>query len=316
MKGPKKIIYLIIPLLIIFVANTNSFADTISLVDGSVLIGKIVAEKDTYYLLGNSFGTFQVKKKYVKDIYVTRSYREDIAIHKKLGIKVNEEKIKKNYLAGVKQQKAMGYKEDVTVGGGEGEEDQDKKKKKKKKKRKKWWYYGRLGLAGTYFSTFLSESLPTSMTANEVLPDGISAQISYEQGMDDLIKKRHFMMPGFKFEFTAWMYFSKSLFSDASREISGNLMNAGVKWTFPDLESWWGCIVLEILPGITFLNIKNRDSNEEAMSYTFSMIMALGYEYQWDIVGLQVHLRYNYILDRKVAFHGFGGTVGVIFRLW
>ena len=80
--------------------------------------------------------------------------------------------------------------------------------------------------------------------------------------------------------------------------------------------SIWGYFTINVLPGIGFLQINNRDSNESAGILTFALKAAFGYEIQYKKVTFKFNFNYTYLIDVNVAFHGIGGSFGMAFRLW
>lgn len=93
---------IIIGMTIIFIINSSifSFADVVSLTDGTVLNGKLIEDKKNEIVFANYYGTFRIHKAKIIKIVQTRSYKEDIQIKKKMGVEVEEEKVKLNYQAG------------------------------------------------------------------------------------------------------------------------------------------------------------------------------------------------------------------------
>lgn len=77
-----------------------TFADTIFLQDGTVLTGKVVKTEADVIQLKNAYGLFTIKEKQIQKKYITNDYKEDVLITKKMGLKIKEEDIRKNYEAG------------------------------------------------------------------------------------------------------------------------------------------------------------------------------------------------------------------------
>lgn len=123
--------------------GTAAWSDTFRLSDGTVVICKIIEETDTHYVIANSYGTFTVKKKSVKEYYVTKSYKDDVKIQKKMNLQVDEENVKKNIEEGLKKKKEK--------------EAADRKKKGEGKPpitigaRNPDWFFGRIGLTVAYY---------------------------------------------------------------------------------------------------------------------------------------------------------------------
>ncbi|MBN2159175.1 MAG: hypothetical protein JW807_07250 [Spirochaetes bacterium] len=275
-------------------------ADTFFLNDGQVLVGKVIRETALAYIVANSYGTFTVGKARISKIYITRSYREDITIHKKLGLKTNEDYIRKNYEEGIRRKKI--------------EEALEKEKKKLYKAGKtgvpsNLWKYGRLGVEGVYYSTIISPPLFARV------PHGLAASLMYDQGLDLMIGKRHMAMPGLRVE-AGVIDFERKFFFKSSRRLSGYFLLAGPLWALPSLDNSWGCVVLAALPGAGYYYITNDDSASRSNDFHFTCAGIVGYEYSFKVVSLFIHFRYIYILDQDIAFNGIGGSAGIAFRLW
>lgn len=279
---------------------TTARADTFFLNDGQVLVGKVIRETAMAYIVANSYGTFTVGKAKVDRIYITQSYREDVTIHKKLGLRTSEDDIRKNYEEGSRVKRL--------------EEALEKERMKREKAKKagpaaSLWYYGRLGLEGAYYSTIVSSSLYSRV------PHGLAAHLAYDQGLDRIIGKRHMAMPGLRIE-AGVIDFERKFFFKSSRRLSGYFALAGPMWAFPSPENSWGCVVVAALPGAGYYYIINDDSEARSTDFHFSCAGIVGYEYSFKIVALFIHFRYIYILDQDIAFNGIGGSAGVTFRLW
>ncbi len=310
-----------ITLILCFIFISSSvFADVLKLIDGSVIQGKIIRDTDRLYFFTNTYGTFEVQKVHVDKTFVTKSFNEDITVSEQNNLKIDTELAEPNYDAGMRKKMLMGDN-----------------KKKRKKKYFEYWDYGRISISAAYFATF-SEDIAGNSTVNKVLPSGFSAQLAYEQGLDMLLelgkkkknkrkkfrskrkyrktKQRPAMMPGLRFEFS-YLYFTKDVFVDNGREISGSMATGGLMWAFPSPHNVWGCFMLAVLPGYSFLRINNRDINQYKDNYSFVMTVIFGYEYAIkEKVALLFHARYTYIDDKIVAFHGIGASFGLSFRLW
>ncbi|HQL83922.1 MAG TPA: hypothetical protein PK307_17110, partial [Spirochaetota bacterium] len=80
-------------MLIIMAAGTGLYADTLQLFEGTILVGKIIEDEGKTILFANSYGTFRIKKTKLDNIYKTNSYTEDIALHRKLKLPLDEGEI-------------------------------------------------------------------------------------------------------------------------------------------------------------------------------------------------------------------------------
>lgn len=287
----------ILPVIIalLFMSENLIFADTVKLVDGTVLVGKIVKTQKGELIFSNAYGTFTIQAKDITQQYATKNYDEDIQIHRQLGEKINNAaiiQIKKNYIAGVKNKEKI--------------EKENEPKKKKKKKKKKYggnlWVSGRLSLSGSFYYTIGD--------INEVLPLGFSGNFALDQGLDMAIKKRHPMMPGIRFEF-GYLHLEQG-----TAKISGYMAFTGLIWAFPSMNNSWGNIVLALMPGMSFIDIERVNSNYSVTSNTFSSQIILGYQYSFGVVVLFIHSKYLYIYDKDVLFHSIGFEAGVGFNAW
>jgi len=86
----------------IFIMNPYNFtyADIVSLSDGSVMNGKIIENSEKEIVLVNFYGTFKIGKTKIVRLKETASYKEDMEIKKQMGLNIDEESIKRDYLAG------------------------------------------------------------------------------------------------------------------------------------------------------------------------------------------------------------------------
>ena len=174
------------------------------------------------------------------------------------------------------------------------------------------WNYGRLSFSMSYFTTVLS-GMSEQWDSHEVLTAGVGGNIGYDQGLEFI--HNHYMIPGLKIEHS-YIYFTKDLFVDDVKEVTGHSTFAGFLWSFPGLDSTWGSITLTAMPGVSFLFVENRRSGVSEKTIPFSFKTSLGYEYQINVFAIQVQFNYTYIIDPKVAFHGIGCSLGFAFKLW
>lgn len=317
----------LICIFIICMVNTV-YGDSIISLDKSVIEGKIIEEKGTYYLIANEKGTFKVLKKNIKDIYRTKAYGDNIEVQKIYFVR--DPKLSKNITKApiIKRRKKLNLKE-----------VENKKDKKEKKIHLDYWDYGRIHVSGTYFNTFLSNTRQ-ELESHKRISNGFGCELAYEQGLNFLIKKPtksegvskekkkrivpRFpeLMPGVRVEL-GYINFAKDIEKDHSRTVTGFTLAVGPMWAFPYPHNYWGCIIVSGEVGITFLEITNRETEEKRKSNPFIFIGILGYEYAFQhsvsskrIVSLVFHFRYTYIYDALVAFHGVGFSLGLSIRLW
>ncbi|MBN2160500.1 MAG: hypothetical protein JW807_13985 [Spirochaetes bacterium] len=277
--------------------TTAVMADTFALKDGTVVICKVIKETDEYYVIANSYGVFTVKKPNVKKVYITRNYKEDLAIQRKMGIKVDEDIIKKNIEDGVRQKQIA--------------EQKEKPKKKElsiKLERDKRWYYGRMGLSVAYQATVGS---PLSTLAG----NGLWFNITYDQGLEGIIPVTNMLIPGIRVE-AGFADVEKKMFYLSQSRISGFVATAGPMWAVPYFENSWGCAVFAFMPGIGYLEAVNKTARAKSAGTHFMFTLLAGYEYSFNIVSIFAHFRYTHIMDSSHPLNGVGCDVGFACRLW
>jgi len=276
-------------------------ADTFRLSDGTVIICKIIEETDTHYVIANSYGTFTVMKKNVKEKYETRSYKEDVKIQLKLNIKVDEEKIKRNIEDGIKKKK-------------EREEETSLKMISKRKPLKDYgtrepgWFFGRIGFSAAYYA------MVTGGLMNKV-PGGMTLQVTYDQGLEGLFRKGHMGIPGIRFE-AGYLDFERAVFCKSNQRLTGYFAQAGPAWLVPAYKNSWGSLLLAGLPGAGYFDAINRDLPRRRSGVHFLMTLLAGYEYHVKEFSLSAQVRYMYIMDSGLPVHAVGGSVGFSYRLW
>lgn len=286
---------------VILTWGTEARADTFRLSDGTVIICKIIEETDTHYVIANSYGTFTVMKKTIKEKYVTRSYKEDVKIQKKLNIKVDEEKIKKNIEDGTKKKK---------------EKDKEKALEKKKERmilkdygvREPDWFFGRIGLSIAYYGTMTGSLM-------KKVPGGMSIQLTYDQGLEGLFHKGHMGIPGIRVE-AGYLDFERSVFCKSPQSLTGYFAQAGPAWLVPAYKNGWGSILLAGLPGAGWFDAINRDIPRSRSGVHFLLTLLAGYEYHVKEFSLSAQVRYLYVMDSGLPVHAVGGSVGFSYRLW
>jgi hypothetical protein len=298
-------------LISIFGGIAVSYADTILMANKTFMTGKIIKDTPEGYEFANARGTFLVKKKFIVKIYKTNSFEEDIQIQKKTKKNVNENAIEKNYIAGVKvkESKDQNNTNDENVIADE---------KEIKNKKLLQWYYGRIVITGSYFSTFISDFAKQYKNIDQVLPSGFAAELAYEQGFEKKkAKKNNMAIPALRIAF-GYINFSNEIKNEPKFEISGYTAQAGLMWALPSLLNQKGCFTIGAMSGLSFIDIVNRSGIEDKKAWCFTPAVTafLGYEYYFKVVSLVVQIRYSFLYDVGVAFHGLAGTVGVAFKLW
>jgi hypothetical protein len=275
---------------ILFIGSAGlipAYADTVKLIEESILVGKILNEDPEKIIFANSYGTFKINKIYISEIYRTVDYTEDVNIQKRIKTDVNVDEIKRNVDAGLEKQKILA-KRDLEA--------------KKKETPGDLWNSGRISVSGTFFYVF-------GRVAGK-LPYGYSGFISLDQGLDMGLGRRHPMTPGLRFE-AGYLFFRKG-----SLSISGYTGGGGLMWTMPSMKNRGGCFVLAMMPGISYLDIKNGSADKHAKSLTLTAQAIMGYQVSFGVFSMFFHARYIYIYDRNIFFHSIGGELGFGFNAW
>ncbi len=256
-------------------------ADTIILKNGTLLVGKVKRENSKIILFKNYYGEFKIPAKQIKQLFKTANYEEDIEIRKKMGKDFDENEIRKNYEAGLK--------------------DIKNQKEDEKKPEKPLWGGGKIFLTGIFNYIFGD--------LNGSIPYGYGGFLAYDQGPDLLTGGRRLpWIPGMRIE-GGYLYFNKG-----DESLSSITISAGPLWQFFLNDGKWGIIGFSVQPGISLLTIKNI--NETADSNTFTLHSTLGYEYPFGRISLIVQARYMYIFDKDVLFNSAGVSAGVAFKIW
>ncbi|OHD66318.1 MAG: hypothetical protein A2176_07475 [Spirochaetes bacterium RBG_13_51_14] len=305
----------------IILIGSESSADTIMLYEGSVLVGKIISEDETSIIIANSFGTFRIKKIRIDDMYKTNSYAEDIEIHNRLKLPVNEDEIKKNYVAGQN-------KIEEKMAGKIGQEEKKPEEKAPEQKKaaidtagdKKLktpgkkitggdhWTSGRLSFSGSFLYNLGS--------SHRRLPYGYAGYFSLDQGLDFASGNRHPMIPGLRFE-AGYLYFKKSSYT-----VMGYIGGGGLMWAFPSMKNSWGCFFLALLPGATLIEVKINPSyfsiGEKSRGIYFAGQALFGYQKSFGVFSIFLNARYLFIqnLSSRAYFHSVGGEFGFGFNAW
>lgn len=266
---------------------TFLLADTITLMDGTILVGKVVGEKGGRIVFTNSYGVFNIKKKDVVERFETESYEEDVEIHKKLGKDVDENtitSIKKDYTAGEEKKMELEKRERSDPG---------------------LWAGGMVSISGTFINPFGNIS--------DVFPYGYSGQLAVDQGLEMIMGERNIFMPGIRVE-GGYLFFKKD-----KAQVSGLFCSAGPLWMLPVMDGNRGNILFGLFAGISILDIeKDRETSEdyEARSNTFTGQSILGFQYTFGDFSLFINARYIYIYDKDVLFSSAGGEFGAGYRVW
>jgi hypothetical protein len=275
----KKLLLFFAALFILFQLK-SVYADIVKLIEGSVLVGKIISEDKETVIFTNAYGTFKINRKNIIEIYKTTNFAEDIEILKKLKMGINAEVIKMNIDAGKEK----------------------KDKLQKDPSANNLLTIGRICLSGSF--NYVTGKV------NEKLPYGYSGHIAFDQGLDKIPGKRYAVMPALRFE-AGYNYFSHGTY-----KISGYSVGMGPIWEMPYLENSNGCLIFAVIPGISFLEIENSNATNSVRSNTFTGSGILGYLLTKGDFSIFLQIRYMYIYDKSVSMHTIGGEIGFSYNLW
>ena len=317
----KNIIRICIPLIIFLhlIMTVNSSADVIRLYQGTVLVGKIISEDNASIVFANYFGTYRIKRIKIDDIYKTNSFSEDIEIHKKLNIPYNDKEIIIQYAAG--QDKKEGRKlpkyeekkiqEEIKpiVEPPKPVVPEEKKEPGPEKKgvSDEHWTSGRLSFSGSF--------LYNLGNGNNVLPYGYGGYFALDQGLDFASGDRHPGIPGLRFE-GGYIYFKKSSYT-----LTGYVAGAGLMWALPSMKNSWGCFIIALVPGASYIEAKISRSYfgigvGKTSGFNFTGQAIFGYQKSWGVFSLFLQARYMYIMGSSYYFHTIGGEAGFGFNAW
>jgi hypothetical protein len=310
-----------VPLIIfiLLIMAVDSMADTIRLFQGSVLVGKIISEDKTSIVFANYFGTYRIKRIKIDDIYKTNSFTEDIEIHKKLNIPYNDKEIIIQYAAG--QDKKEGRKlpkyEETKIPEEKKPAEEPVKpmvpekaqepEPEKKALSDDHWTSGRLSFSGSFLYNLGNGS--------NALPYGYGGYFALDQGLDFASGDRHPGIPGLRFE-GGYIYFTKSSYT-----LSGYVAGGGLMWALPSMKNSWGCFIIALLPGASYIEAKINKSYfgigvGTTSGFNFTGQAIFGYQKSWGVFSLFLQARYMYIMGSNYYFHTIGGELGFGFNAW
>lgn len=285
LKNIKNLFCMLTSVLIIIFCYDSSFADIISLKDGTVLVGDILQSDDRKVVVENSYGVFRIKRKYIKDIKKIKSEEREQEELARDG--------QENILEELTKEEEERIKEELA---------REEERIKHEKKKASAMTGGRISIICSYLSTIGD--------LKDILPAAYAGFIAFDQGLDPFMGKRHFWMPGVRIA-GGYLYYEED-----PAKVIGFTTSGGPIWLFPFIRKDWGRIVLSGLPGITFLQIENSDENYEEESNTFSVHSILGYEYPIGRASLFIHGRYMFIYDEDVNLTSIGCELGINYAIW
>ncbi len=319
----KKRVRFIFPPAFLFLAFLcpDSWADTIQMIEDSVLSGKIVQENDREIIFTNSYGTYRIKKSNIKNIFRTNSYSEDFAILKEMKLPANEKQAQNNYEAGEKRKDRVARGEKIP------EKELTGPIKAEFKITKKeidptMWTGGRLSVGGGLIYNRPDRSY------------GYSGYFAIDQGLDRAIGKRHPLMPGIRFEagysrlvkpYHTYYSIDQPALLDPTvqlvktkytHRISGIVTGLGLMWAFPSLKSQGGCMVFAILPGVSYFHYKTSEYSSALRGYFLNVQSIIGYQISFGVFSMFIHARYRYTYGVKSFSHLLGAEAGFGFHAW
>jgi len=318
----KKQVRLFIPAVfaLVLLMGAGASADTIMLYQGSVLVGKIISEDQEAIVLANYYGTYRVRRIKIDDIYKTSSYQEDVEVHRKLNLQYNEDMIRRNYTAG---QDLMDGKSPLMYGDETAKEEpapvseettpQAVPEKEETEKPRAdvplddHWRSGRLSISGAFHYNLGSSSAS--------LPFGYAGYFALDQGLDFTSGARKPGIPGLRFE-AGYLYFNKGSFS-----LTGFIAGGGLMWALPSMKNRWGCFIIALLPGATYMTAKTSGSfpgmgGGSSTGFNFAGQALFGYQKSWGLFSIFIQARYMYIHATGSYFHSIGGEAGFGFNAW
>jgi len=276
-------IYTSFILLILIISPAGINGDTLILKSGTLLVGKVKSSSDKSIFFKNYYGAFTVNRDDIDKLYITKTYKEDISLRKKMGMDFSVEDIKKNYEAGEKK---------LTE-----QETEKLKAEVKEHPETPIRSGGSIFIEGGWF-TSIGE-------VHDTIPSGYGGFAAYEQGLDFITGERYLLMPGLRIE-GGYLYYSSG---DAS--MKGPSASLGPVWLFPVPG---GNIRVTLQPGASSLDVKNGDLSASTFTFTFNSI--LGYEYTFSDASIFINARYVYVYDKDVFFSSAGITAGFSYKIW
>jgi hypothetical protein len=327
MAMKKNIRFVFPPAFFLFVfLSTYLLADTIQMIEDSVLSGKIVQENDREIIFTNSYGTYRIKKSNIKNIFRTNSYSEDFAILKEMKLPANEKQAENNYDAGIKRKVRVARGEKISEKELAGPiKAEFKIAEKQVDVDTTMWTGGRLSVGGGLIYD---------------RPDrgyGYSGYFAFDQGLDRAIGIRHPLMPGIRFE-AGYSYLVKPyhtyyglnqaalisldptttplIKTKYTHGISGIVTGLGLMWAIPSLKSPGGCMVFAIMPGVSYLHYKTSEYSSALKGYFLNIQSILGYQISFGVFSMFIHARYRYTYGVKSFSHLLGAEAGFGFNAW
>lgn len=259
------------------------YSDTLILKNGTLLVGKVKSSGEKSIVFKNYYGAFTVNRLEIDRLYITKTYKEDISLRKKMGMDFSVEDIKKNYEAG---EKKLTEQEVAKL--------QTELKKDTTDRMRRG---GSVYIEGGWFSV--------TGEVRDAIPSGYGGFAAYEQGLDFFTGGGYLLMPGLRFE-CGYLYYSSG---DAA--MKGPTASLGPVWLLPVPG---GNIRITLQPGASSFDVENGDLSVSTFTFTFNSI--LGYEYKFSDASIFINARYIYVYDKDVFFSSAGVTAGFSHKIW
>ena len=266
-------------------SSEELLSDVIVTKEGMILNGKIIQNHKKTIIFSNQFGTFKLKRNIIKSITETRKYVDDIRIMRSLGVKVNDEVVRKNYESGEKQKNKL------------------LKKNGKQVKNKKNDSNLELILYGSFFYNFNVgshiDSMPGSLGALLILDILFIKHVS---------NNTFFLIPEIRFESS---YYNST---HGDKSIEGFSVSLGPIWEHTwKISSLFGLnLHIASLHGFGYYFVRNNTSLRIQMCYNTSAIVGLSF-----IINrfyITPAFRFEYIHDASAPMHGLGLTMSIGFK--
>ncbi len=278
--GKNFIVITIVMFFFTLIFCSGIYGDTLILKSGTLLVGKVKSSTGQSIVFKNYYGVFNINRRNIKKLYITKTYKEDILLRETMGLDFSIEDIKKNYEAGVKMLTARELEKIKTL-----EEEK-----------------ASLHCGGNIFIE--GGWLATIGDVRKTLPYGYGGFLAYEQDLDFITGGKYLLMPGLRLE---GGYLSYNKDETSMKGFTGAL---GPVWLFP---APGGAIRFSIQPGASKFNAENGDLR--GSTFTFTLHNILGYEYNFSGTSIFINLRYLYVYDRDVFFSSAGITAGFSYKI-
>ena len=96
----------------------------------------------------------------------------------------------------------------------------------------------------------------------------------------------------------------------------GVVSGLGLIWTFPSLNSSWGCVVLAVLPGASYLHFKTSNYSGAHNGFFFNAQSILGYQKSFGLFSLFINARYIFTPKARSFRNSLGLEAGFGYHAW